>query len=92
MCSVSLDDDGVTFRVRWDAPQPVGAAVFEDQGDGLRQTLLDLSLGSALAVGARDLWAVCDVPIAILLDDRGELVARGRSYDAGGYPLGAGAV
>jgi hypothetical protein len=30
-----------------------------------------------LAIGARDLRAVADVPLAILLDDRSELISHG---------------
>ena len=53
------------------------AVVFEYQLDSFGETLHALVLSLALAISPRDFWAVANEPIAVLLNDRSELIAHG---------------
>lgn len=59
-----------------DAPEAVVATILEHQGDGSGETLPCFSLGAALAVGAGDLRAEGDHPIAVALVHGSELVVH----------------
>jgi hypothetical protein len=74
-CSVHNDD--LALGTRWNAPQAFFAAILQDEGDSLRQALSGFVPASALAVGARHLRTVRDVPLTVAFEHGRELIAHG---------------
>jgi hypothetical protein len=72
----SPHDNGFTDSVRGNRAESVRTAVLKDQSDGFRKALFRFFLGPALAIGSGDFGAVCDVPIAIALDNGSKLVVH----------------
>src|SRR5215207_545936 len=74
--SASPDHDRFTHGLRRDSAQRVFAPIFENQGDGLRQTRAALFDRPALSVGPGDFGAVADEPVFVALDDGREFVVH----------------
>src|SRR3954471_7966560 len=58
------------------AAQPIAAPVFEDERNRVGQAAARLDLCVTLAVCARDLRTVRDVPLAVAFEDRGEFISH----------------
>ncbi len=74
--AASLDDDRLSNGVRWNAAESVFATIFKDEGDRFTEIRPSLFASATLTIRTRDLWAERDEPVAILLDDGGELVVH----------------
>jgi hypothetical protein len=72
----SLDDDRVSKGVRRNAAESIFTTIFEDERDCLTEIRSSLFASAALTIRTRDLWAERDEPVAVLLDDGGELVVH----------------
>jgi hypothetical protein len=59
-----------------DSSETVFAAVFQDQRDRVFETLAALIEGATLPVSPRNLRTVADQPVAVVLEDRRELVVH----------------
>ena len=77
---VSLQDDNASFGIVGHAAQAVFPAVFENQGDSLRETVARFVLSKALAVGSGDFGAKRNDPVAITFEHRRELVMHMQFY------------
>lgn len=82
----SLNDHRLPFRTCGDTAQPVLAAILENQCDGFQEAAPRFVLGPPLSVGAGDLRAVRDVPPAVTLEHRRELVSHLHIYDCPASP------
>src|SRR5438132_7358348 len=69
----SLNDNRVANSVGW-PPKSILATIFEDQRDCFSEVLAGFVPRTALTMRSWYLGAVRDEPVAVLLDDRGELV------------------
>lgn len=74
--AASPHDDGISDSPLRDAPKAIFTSIFQDERDRFGKILPSGILRSALTVGARNLRAVGDEPVAVLLDDRDELVSH----------------
>ena len=70
------DDDEFLYRIGRQSPQGFLASVLQNEDYGLAKTRQAFFTRFALAVGAGHFGAVRDVPWAILLDNRHELVVH----------------
>src|SRR5947199_3933866 len=73
--AASPDHDPLADGTSRQAAQPIAAPVFEDERNRVGQAAVRLDLCVALAVRARDLRTVRDVPLAVAFEDRGEFIS-----------------
>jgi len=71
--SPDRDPDRLLLSVRWHSSQSILSSILQDQGDGLGEAVLRLILCAPLPIGTGHLRAVGDEPVAVTLDNRGEL-------------------
>ena len=77
----SLQDDGVTFRIRRQAAAAVFAPVLQDERNGRSKTktIARLVIRAALAVRSRNVRAVRNHPVAVAFEQRRKLVVHAGS-------------
>ena len=77
----SLDGDRFAKGIGRRSAQSILAAVFQNQLDGRTQVFTAFFHTAPLPVGAGDFRGPGDKPLAVALNDRGELVSHGSSID-----------